>query len=59
MLPGAVNVVAPLIAPNVAVTSVKPTLALVARPVALMLATEGADDDHATELVRSSVLPFV
>ena len=54
-----VNVVDPLIAPDVAVMSVVPAATLVARPLAAIVAVAGVPDVHVTLAVRFWVLPFV
>jgi hypothetical protein len=54
-----VKVDVPVTLPEDAVITVGPTCALVASPPELMLATVPLEDDQPTELVMSSVLPFV
>jgi hypothetical protein len=49
--------VLPLTEPMVAEIMVLPELTLLARPLLLMLATVGADDDHETWEVRFFMLP--
>lgn len=54
-----VKVVVPVMVPEAAVMVVVPPLALVARPVALMVATAVFDEDQVAVFVRSFVLPSV
>ena len=54
-----VNKVEPVTVPELAFTVAVPAPALVARPLASMLAVEGVFDDHATVPVRSCMLPSV
>jgi hypothetical protein len=54
-----VNVELPATEPTVAVIVLVPGLIPVALPPSLMPATLMFEDDHATELVMSAVLPFV
>jgi hypothetical protein len=54
-----VNTVEPVTVPELALTVDVPVPALVARPLASMLAVEVVFDDHATVPVRSCMLPSV
>jgi hypothetical protein len=54
-----VKVVEPMIAPEAAAIVVTPTPTALAIPVALIVATPGADELHTAVLVRSCVLPLL